>query len=529
MALTYVDQELQNWNEQIRVRPQSIAVAENLEDIVWAVRNAEQAGSELKACGARLSFTAAPFTDQTMLLTNKLNRIIFIQKGAMPIEGDDIPLKGDILRSGRSFAHVECGVTIKRLADRLMIPHINLAIPTAGGGSTEQFIAGFISTGSHGGDFSRGSFVEWVRAIHLVGTDGRQYWIERSEPNDITTDDKLRGLSYWSPNTKIIRDDDIFFATLVSCGRMGVIYSLIIEVVDAYYLKEARVITLWQVVRDSLLGRPKAQLFEAMKESMEFTRPLHFLSLTATLDPLHPFCYAQGRQITTNTSSTPKYDLKHDIMDDLLFHHSDWIGILDTPGRIGYKLNGLGDDNIRALQNFLYGKAFQPYKFQGPWWHVMFSEDIGLRVLSAEYAFDATTPHYLRFINEIRARAKNPLIPGLLTLRFLPRSSALLSMQRFDETVHIEISTPIGYRAAPSFFDDIDRIARNSGAIPHWGQLHSLNRAETKSLYGERLADWKSALSYLSVGGTRTFSNEFTRARGLEPVSRDSLLLLAGC
>src|SRR5207247_157927 len=61
------------------------------------------------------------------------------------------------------------------------------------GGAGGQTIVGAISTGTHGGDVHLPPIGDSVQAIHLVGTEGRQYWIERELIPDVwlVDDDKL--------------------------------------------------------------------------------------------------------------------------------------------------------------------------------------------------------------------------------------------------------------------------------------------------------------------------------------------------
>ena len=463
------------------------------------------------------------------MLTSKLSYWHFVYNGTEIKHGkpSDVPLKESLLNTGRPFVHVLGGLTLKGLWG-LLLAH-NLALPTAGGGSSGQSFAGFLSTGSHSGDFDRGTLLEWVRALHVVGPNGKQFWIERSPPHDVTDDVKLRQTSYWSPELEVIRDDTVFHSTIVSCGRMGIICSVIVEVVDNYHLLSWRGHSTWATVRGRL-GQPVREIVDHIK-TLSPVPNMHYLAITVFLDSkTSNQCFFEARQVTNNTDMSPKYDLEHDIIDDLIFHHSDWIGILKDQSQIGSKLNGLDDSEIRALQKFVFEeKRLQDYAYQGPWWHVMFDPEGqgGLRVLSAEYAFDATTSDYLDFIDQVRQLAENPIIPGILTLRFTPKSSAYLAMQQFEETVHIEMSTPLGYRPGVRYFRDVDQLARNAGGIPHWGQMHSLDRVQVQKIHGKRLTTWKQALARVAREEWRMFSNEFTRARGLEPAHRDSLLLLS--
>jgi hypothetical protein len=67
--------------------------------------------------------------------------------------------------------------------------------------------------------------------VHLVFAGGQEVWIE-SESNPVTNSDldaELRAVLP-CPDTKIVRDDRIFNAVRVACGRFGIIYSVVLEV-----------------------------------------------------------------------------------------------------------------------------------------------------------------------------------------------------------------------------------------------------------------------------------------------------------
>ncbi len=308
---------------------------------------------------------------------------------------------------------------------------------------------------------------------------------------------------------------------------MGIIYSVVLELTNPYYLKSKRIWYPWNSMKEHFLGRPLGDLMSEMQRQLKYRDIPFLLDITVLLDGRYPLCFIEGREITNEQISTPKYDLRNDIMDELVFKHSDWIGILHgDAGQIGHRLNGLSDDEVKSITEFVFTKALQPYQFQGEWWYVMWSSDSGLRVHSSEYAFDATSPDYLDFVDEVRRLGSRPYIPGTLTLRFQRKSAAFLSMQRYPETVLVEISAPIGYEPVKDFMEAVDRIARRHRGIPHWGQAHAITPREVKNIYGKDFRKWLKVLRTLSKHGhASTFSNSFTRERGLEPHVSDSLLL----
>jgi hypothetical protein len=148
------------------------------------------------------------------------------------------------------YFHVEAGITIADLDQLLDHQHPRLAIQ-ASGGSPGATLAGTLSTATHGGEFEWSLLVDRVRAIHLVGPGGEEWWIEgsasiadharlqRTYPN---IDDKHFIAGTWTQDG--LTAQDVLNAAIVSMGTMGVIYSVVLEVVPQYGIRQ--VVTTYQ-------------------------------------------------------------------------------------------------------------------------------------------------------------------------------------------------------------------------------------------------------------------------------------------
>ena len=142
------------------------------------------------------------------------------------------------------YFHVEAGITMADLD--LLLDHQNprLAIQ-ASGGSVGATLAGTISTATHGGEFRWPLLVDRVRAIHLVGPGGEEWWIE----GDISIADRHR-LQQIYPNIDHqhfigghwrqdgLTAQDVLNAVIVSMGTIGVVYSVVVEVVPQYGVQQ---------------------------------------------------------------------------------------------------------------------------------------------------------------------------------------------------------------------------------------------------------------------------------------------------
>ena len=123
------------------------------------------------------------------------------------------------------------------------------------GGSPGASLAGTIATATHGGEFADPLLVDTVRAIHLVGPGGQQWWIEGGKA--VADPAKLRARYPRLAEDHIIaggwRQDglvpqDVLAAAVVSLGAFGVVYSVVLEVQPQYGIKQTVQKTSWAAV-----------------------------------------------------------------------------------------------------------------------------------------------------------------------------------------------------------------------------------------------------------------------------------------
>jgi hypothetical protein len=150
--------------------------------------------------------------------------------------------------SGRHFFHVEAGITMSDLYMLLDHQKPRLAIQ-ATGGSRGATLAGTLSTATHGGEFKFPLLIDRVKAIHLVGPGGKEWWIEGSESiadfaalsaayHNIDAAHFVAGGWTHSDCGETYTPQDVLRAVTVSMGTMGVIYSVVLEVVPAFGIQQ---------------------------------------------------------------------------------------------------------------------------------------------------------------------------------------------------------------------------------------------------------------------------------------------------
>ncbi len=259
-----------NWSREVEFAPtdyyepahSSSTKIDGLSSLVRAVADATAADQEIHAIGSGWAFEDLASADGAMVSLWKLDRQLDYVVGNGGAGLTDAWRQELADPSGRRLVHVEAGIRIARLSE--LLDEHGLAMPTLGG-SNGQALAGAISTSTHGGDWEQPPLPDVVRAIHLVGEGGNEKWIEPStEDRRLTVDDRLAAVLPCA-DAEIIRDDAIFDAACVACGRFGVIYSFVLEVTQAFRVVEAVVTPsrgdVLQALRDGVSAGAPAQPF----------------------------------------------------------------------------------------------------------------------------------------------------------------------------------------------------------------------------------------------------------------------------
>jgi hypothetical protein len=131
------------------------------------------------------------------------------------------------------------------------------------GGAGGQTIAGVVSTATHGGDQDYGAIGDAVLAVHLIDATGQHHWIERPTPRPTASPLQLVDpslLEQVHPGIRYHSDNELLNAVIVSCGRMGLIYSLVLRVVRQYALKQWCERRQWNDIK-VLLANPSDPVF----------------------------------------------------------------------------------------------------------------------------------------------------------------------------------------------------------------------------------------------------------------------------
>ncbi|CAK7264727.1 hypothetical protein SEPCBS119000_001142 [Sporothrix epigloea] len=296
--------------------PIVVVKPESLQQLVTVVADAHRLRQRVRAVGSGHSFSdITDSTNAVLLDTSLLKRISMVDNGEDGIVGITRPLPGQVVSNGlaeashqpsnappaelainrsRKLARVQAGIKICELNDEL--DNRGLALPNMGA-YDGQTIAGVMSTGTHGSGIAFGPMASLVRAIVLVSENGTVYQIEPATQsvgkgplsNAAAFPRTIDGLPV------VLRQNDSWFRTaLVSMGCVGVIYSYVIEVTEAFNIHELRP-----------SGARKDWLSTLLEQFGIYTIP-HLLGLLKKFPAINPIVI--NRAITTLVESGPYVD-----------------------------------------------------------------------------------------------------------------------------------------------------------------------------------------------------------------------------
>lgn len=599
---------LRNWARTRALTPPNVIRPTSVAQIAAAIRAVEDGGGVVRAVGSNWSYTE-------VALTNEVTHVIDIAALDNILNGDDatspaatllpFALTDTARENAANLIHVEAGIKIHAL---------NCALDARGkamntlGGSNGQSLAGVLGTGTHGSDIDLTPIADQVRAVHLVGPGGLEWWIEPSEgAGNITLRSRVeaaRDAGRLCSDIRIEYDSALFDAVLVSAGRMGVIYAVVVEVRDAFRLREDRERTTWnaarvRIQREIIDGLPPlsgtrprfmevvvspytggdGQRLAIVSTRRETDEPINerppapdLFGFVCSIQPLTPVLLGLAGLIPALIGAAVgaalasiSWMLGIPFVGGLIFAAASTgviaaataglialetaiFAALNTPGEnLAQKLanivnlatavgqRGIVIELINAVVQFqrnpgdapIINRSFRVSTGQRPCPEWSDSPNCMRQIDGLEFALPATSGStaLFAFMDDVFAltteffNANQP--PGFaLSLRFTRGTRASIGMQIFDRTASVEFIMLRGFVGHEEFKRRVYAIARNRGAIPHWGLIHEIDAREVERLYGSRLTAWRFQLQRLiAAGGGRaeTFRTSFSISRGLEP------------
>ena len=264
----------ENWHRNHVRDPIRITRPTSLSQLVDVVDAAEQTSSGLGIRGSAFSFTdivASSRSTSLLIDTDELYRIILSSDPISGLAGivpsalrpsidsvletqlAEYSAHGDVSPIETRLVHVQAGIKLAPLVCQLDRMSPRLALPTLGGGLS-QSVAGAFCTGTHGSTLKLPPLSDFVRAIHLVGAGGQQWWLEPGS-RPITDPDRMESLRVsgdLDPCIRIEYDDDLFYSALVAFGTPGVIHAVVLETIDAHRMSVETSGATWSHAKEQI-------------------------------------------------------------------------------------------------------------------------------------------------------------------------------------------------------------------------------------------------------------------------------------
>jgi hypothetical protein len=557
-----------NWAGNRQTNPEGHCRPQSLDELVAIVVAANRHGKSVRAVGSSWSFSDIAVTSGYLVETNQLNRVLthVLPQALVANPASVVPIAG-VTPMAKNFIHVECGIILE---DLMTLLDARGLAPATMGGAAGQTLAGVISTSVHGSQFRLPPIPDWVRAIHLVGPDGRQYWIEPEDrPITIGADNDRVLQAALGPDVTIKRNNDWFDATLVTVGSLGIVYSVVLEVRDAYKLRETRSALPWSELRRRLANgtvftdmAPEAVQMAIDPGSMAKADPDCFLTVRENVpmaiattaqgfsfDPLAAFCEGHsiealyrvaspavlGTLITIlmampviNVAVAPLVPILSPIIaTDQAIPFLYTVLKAGGPGAVGDFLALVCDKNpglTALLISEITRGAQAPVNGAVDLAHQVMARknqgECAARGLALEVAFDATAGAHLAYIDAAiallqREAAAGRFLGGWFSMRFVGKSRAVLSPQQNQTTCMVEYTALRGLSSTRPILTELEALARSHGGIQHWAMCDDLGAADVTRAY-PRLETWRQVHAQLTGNGAnKTFDNAFTDRCGL--------------
>ena len=460
-----------------------------LGEIIEIIQQAERENRKVRAVGSGHSFSDVALTDDFLIDTHGLNRVL--------------PLDAERLRPDAkqlTLVETECGIRIAELNTRLN--EIGLALINAGA-HTAQTIVGALSTSTHGSGLSLGSLASFVKSIVIVAAEGKVYRIERS--NGITDPAKFNS---HNGEIELRQDDDLFKVAVVGLGCMGVVYSIVLEVRPKYWLRETRTVSRWSRVKADLL---KSGVLSEYRHYEVVVNPYEF-------DGDHT-CLITAREL----SSEPQHPSPEQANRSPLSVLFSWLPrfLIRFSGRLeSAKLRLLPRLAPRTIENAI--KALEDEEYIAESYRVL---DLGapnyVAAYSSELALPVENGAYIAAAERIieiaeRNRANKGIYHSLpFSLRFVAGSDLYFSMMYGRDTCMLEVPMIDSTRGGMDILREIEGALVEFGARPHWGQVHYLagGSESIKRMY-PMFDRWVAVRKVLNSKGT--FNNRFSERCGFD-------------
>jgi len=306
--------------------------------------------------------------------------------------------------------------------------------------------------------------------------------------------------------TKLIADDELFNAALVSFGSFGFIHGVMIETEDIYLLESYR------------KKIPLDDSFRHIMETLDFSnanfipngneRPFHFQAV------IDQYNLAGGAYATIMYKRPYKDNYQPPVVD---FNKAG-------PGDDAAAVIGIITDMVPALTHLVVSKlvksSYTLYEgVLGTSGEIFTNNNIRGKLLST--AIGIPLDRVLE-VNDmlIEMNEDHGPLSGILSYRYVKRSAATLAFTKFDPTCILELDCAES-NTTRNFYTAVwnELEARNIPHSFHWGKIHNLDEAKTRKIYGASMDKWiEQRNKIMSPESMKIFNTQSLKDCGLDKV-----------
>lgn len=471
------------------IDPLRIIRPTTLGELLEIVKEAERDSCTVRAVGSGHSWSDVALTRGFLILPTGL---------AKPLELEPELLKPDP-SAGEPLVRVEAGIRVRELNAHL--DSLGLALPNMGG-YDGQTIAGVISTSTHGSGLRFGPITDDVCSLEIVASGGTLY---RIEPTNGISDPAA--FADRRPDWILLQDDTAFNAARVGIGCLGVIYSMTLAVQDKFYLREVRMMSTWDEVRERLL---EGALLADNRHCEIYFNPYE-------TDGVHHCLITTRNEVTREQYDRDPHRARH-LFAELLSRlpitpwvinlvQGLWPSISPLMIDRALKALALRDYTNVSYRVFNIGTANDLPAYSAEIGIPV--DERGLHIQAVEKIFEVAARH--RALGS--AYQSSPI-----SLRFVRASDALMSMMNGRDTMMIELIMLTHTEGGFELLADYEEALYVLGGRPHWGQVNTLTGSDglIASMY-PRFEEWLSVHQRLNATGV--FDSPFSKRVGIS-VSR---------
>lgn len=438
----------------------------------------------VRVLGGNWSWTTVGFTNHWMVNTSRLNRM----KRILPAEVDAAHYT--FVPDGLLFA--QCGCSVQEV--NRVLQSMGRSLPTSGA-SNGQSIAGVFSNSTHGSAIDYGATPEFVLGLHIITGPNSHVYLERASRPVVSE------LFVQKIGAKLVRNDALFNAALVSFGSFGFIHGVMLSTEPLFLLN------VFRLPLDTAAVRPLLQTLDFSNTPFlprPGVRPHHFQAV------LNPF-----NKSSTHVTIMYKEAYRQD------YTRFSWDTEKAGPGEDAPVLLGRLTNSLPALTSLVVQQAVKAgyVRLDNVWGT---QGEIFSNVVARGKVMSTALGVAAEHANDVLELALtiNRRIPfaGVFSFRYVRQTGATLGFTKFPHTCVAEFDS-FNTPATWQFYQQLWAAVEAAG-IPftfHWGKINNLAPDRLRRMYGQKVDEWLTARNtILPAEMLPVFTNQFMKDVGLD-------------